>query len=278
MWVEARVEGDHVRIEVRDDGPGIADEAPRARVRAVLPRRSEPVARGRRHRPRPLDRQAPGREHGRRGRGRAQHPEWEYLLASPPQEHRDHERPHQQGLRAGAAHAPRAARHDGLARRGADHAGDEGARRPRRRARAPRDQGRCRRSTATRTTSTSSRCRSWRPASRSPRISGSSRCRSSSWSTSSGSATSRPASPSARSSSTGSRRSTPRSTCSGWRPWHRRTCTPRSTAFVKKDADAATAVITADVEIDRLNASLFAELIAHVATDPATVTRVLPLT
>ena len=49
-------------------------------------------------------------------------------------------------------------------------------------------------------------------------------------------------------------------------------------AFVKKDADAATAVISADVEIDRLNASLFAELIAHVATDPATVTRVLPLT
>ncbi len=49
-------------------------------------------------------------------------------------------------------------------------------------------------------------------------------------------------------------------------------------AFVKKDAEAATAVITADVEIDKLNASLFAELIAHVATDPATVTRVLPLT
>lgn len=49
-------------------------------------------------------------------------------------------------------------------------------------------------------------------------------------------------------------------------------------AFVKKDADAATAVIAADVEIDKLNASLFAELIAHVATDPATVTRVLPLT
>lgn len=48
--------------------------------------------------------------------------------------------------------------------------------------------------------------------------------------------------------------------------------------FVKKDADAATAVIAADVEIDKLNASLFAELIAHVATDPATVTRVLPLT
>lgn len=49
-------------------------------------------------------------------------------------------------------------------------------------------------------------------------------------------------------------------------------------AFVRKDADGATAVIAADVEIDKLNASLFAELIAHVATDPATVTRVLPLT
>ncbi|HEX4417562.1 MAG TPA: phosphate signaling complex protein PhoU [Kofleriaceae bacterium] len=49
-------------------------------------------------------------------------------------------------------------------------------------------------------------------------------------------------------------------------------------SFVRKDADRATAVITADAEIDRLNASLFAELIAHVATDPATVTRVLPLT
>ncbi|HEY4242686.1 MAG TPA: phosphate signaling complex protein PhoU [Kofleriaceae bacterium] len=49
-------------------------------------------------------------------------------------------------------------------------------------------------------------------------------------------------------------------------------------AFVRRDADAATAVITADAEIDKLNASLFAELIAHVATDPATVTRVLPLT
>jgi phosphate transport system protein len=49
-------------------------------------------------------------------------------------------------------------------------------------------------------------------------------------------------------------------------------------AFVAKDANRATAVITADREIDKLNASLFAELIAHVATDPATVTRVLPLT
>jgi phosphate transport system protein len=49
-------------------------------------------------------------------------------------------------------------------------------------------------------------------------------------------------------------------------------------AFVQRDAEKATQVITADVEIDRLNASLFAELVAHVATDPATVTRVLPLT
>ena len=49
-------------------------------------------------------------------------------------------------------------------------------------------------------------------------------------------------------------------------------------SFVKRDADGATAVITADAEIDRLNASLFEELIAHVATDPAAVTRVLPLT
>jgi phosphate transport system protein len=49
-------------------------------------------------------------------------------------------------------------------------------------------------------------------------------------------------------------------------------------SFVAKDADRATAVITADREIDRRNASMFAELLAHVATDPATVTRVLPLT
>jgi phosphate transport system protein len=49
-------------------------------------------------------------------------------------------------------------------------------------------------------------------------------------------------------------------------------------SFVRKDADRAAAVITADAAIDKLNASLFAELIAHVATDPATVTRVLPLT
>jgi phosphate transport system protein len=49
-------------------------------------------------------------------------------------------------------------------------------------------------------------------------------------------------------------------------------------AFVRRDADQATDVIARDTEIDRLNASLFAALIAHVATDPATVTRVIPLT
>jgi phosphate transport system protein len=49
-------------------------------------------------------------------------------------------------------------------------------------------------------------------------------------------------------------------------------------SFVRGDADEAAAVIKADAEIDRLNASLFAQLVAHVAADPATVTRVLPLT
>ena len=49
-------------------------------------------------------------------------------------------------------------------------------------------------------------------------------------------------------------------------------------SFMAKDADRATAVITADIEVDRLNATLFAELIAHVVADPANVTRVFPLT
>ena len=49
-------------------------------------------------------------------------------------------------------------------------------------------------------------------------------------------------------------------------------------SFVKRDADQATAVNTADTEIDKLHGSLFAGLLAHVATDPAAVTRVLPLT
>jgi phosphate transport system protein len=49
-------------------------------------------------------------------------------------------------------------------------------------------------------------------------------------------------------------------------------------SFVAKDADRAHAVILADHEIDRLNANLFAELIAHVVTDPADITLVLPMT
>lgn len=49
-------------------------------------------------------------------------------------------------------------------------------------------------------------------------------------------------------------------------------------AFTARDAARATAVIHADSEIDKLNASLFAELVAYVATDAATVTRVIPLT
>jgi phosphate transport system protein len=49
-------------------------------------------------------------------------------------------------------------------------------------------------------------------------------------------------------------------------------------SFVTKDTDRAAAVIQADHEIDKRNASMFAELLAHLATDPATVTRVLPLT
>jgi phosphate transport system protein len=49
-------------------------------------------------------------------------------------------------------------------------------------------------------------------------------------------------------------------------------------SFVRGDTQQASAVIRADVEIDQLNASMFAQLISHVAADPATVTRVLPLT
>ena len=49
-------------------------------------------------------------------------------------------------------------------------------------------------------------------------------------------------------------------------------------SFVRRDGDQAITVIQADAAIDKLNSSLFAELVAHVATDPATVTRVLPLT
>jgi phosphate transport system protein len=49
-------------------------------------------------------------------------------------------------------------------------------------------------------------------------------------------------------------------------------------AFVQEDAEAATAVIAADAEIDVANAALFTELLARASSDPTTVTRVLPLT
>jgi len=48
--------------------------------------------------------------------------------------------------------------------------------------------------------------------------------------------------------------------------------------FVRRDAAQAAEVIAADVEVDRLNASLFCDLIAQVATDYGAVTQVVPLT
>lgn len=48
-------------------------------------------------------------------------------------------------------------------------------------------------------------------------------------------------------------------------------------SFVRGDAQQAAVVIRADADIDRLNATLFAQFLAHVAANPATVTRVLPL-
>lgn len=49
-------------------------------------------------------------------------------------------------------------------------------------------------------------------------------------------------------------------------------------SLVKKDADGAEQVARADAQIDRAHANLLAELLAHIATDPATITWVLPLT
>jgi phosphate transport system protein len=49
-------------------------------------------------------------------------------------------------------------------------------------------------------------------------------------------------------------------------------------SFVHANSDEARAVIRADAEIDRANSNLFATLLALVATDPASVTHVLPLT
>ena len=50
-----------------DTGPGIAAGAPAARLRALLSRRRGPLARARRDRPRPVDRQAHGRGDARQG-------------------------------------------------------------------------------------------------------------------------------------------------------------------------------------------------------------------
>jgi phosphate transport system protein len=49
-------------------------------------------------------------------------------------------------------------------------------------------------------------------------------------------------------------------------------------SFARRDAEQAFEVIKCDLEIDKTNTNLFAELLAHLATDPSTVTRVLPLT
>jgi phosphate transport system protein len=49
-------------------------------------------------------------------------------------------------------------------------------------------------------------------------------------------------------------------------------------SLVAKDADGAEQIARADVQIDRAHANLLAELLAHIATDPATITWVLPLT
>ncbi len=49
-------------------------------------------------------------------------------------------------------------------------------------------------------------------------------------------------------------------------------------AFVAKDADSANAVIAADIEIDRVNATLFAELLGQLMSDAAAVQQVLPMT
>ena len=65
--VAARRREGAVEITVTDQGIGIAEQGPRARLRAVLPRRPGPLARHRRHRPRPGHRQA--RRHQPRRRG-----------------------------------------------------------------------------------------------------------------------------------------------------------------------------------------------------------------
>jgi phosphate transport system protein len=49
-------------------------------------------------------------------------------------------------------------------------------------------------------------------------------------------------------------------------------------ALAGEDAEAARRVLDETAEVDRLHAKLLAELLAHIATNPATITLVLPLT
>jgi phosphate transport system protein len=49
-------------------------------------------------------------------------------------------------------------------------------------------------------------------------------------------------------------------------------------ALASEDAQAARCVLAETGEVDRLHAKLHAQLLAHIATDPATITSVLPLT
>jgi phosphate transport system protein len=48
--------------------------------------------------------------------------------------------------------------------------------------------------------------------------------------------------------------------------------------LVSRDAEAAERVIRDAGQIDRVHANLLAELLAHIATDPATIAWVMPLT
>ena len=49
-------------------------------------------------------------------------------------------------------------------------------------------------------------------------------------------------------------------------------------SLVDRDAGAAEQVLRGTTELDRGNANLLAELLAHIATDPASITWVMPLT
>ena len=69
-------QGAAVRIEVRDDGPGIDPKTPRQDLRTFLPCRSGPLERHGRDRARPVDRQTPRRSDGRRRWCRSSKPAW----------------------------------------------------------------------------------------------------------------------------------------------------------------------------------------------------------